>query len=230
MFLDVWDRFGGLEEDHPQCLKGEGVASLNEARDVSDVRYVDGITSSEMARNLEKILPGQQKLFALRDAAVQYLLFGSQSAQLRHLVFHRNRHLQQPCDTCLLHVLSRPVACCRHIAIDEGEVSHDIRGGELSPPFHVVNTDHMSANEGSRSKKEGKKERKKRKEMLNLSMCNARGVCNDVRWRPFPTNLHPPDHTLHNYLSCELKSLVTGQAAGNEGRPLPSDPPGLPRS
>ena len=30
--------------------------------------------------------------------------------------------------------------------------------------------------------------------MLNLSMCNARGVCNDVRWRPFPTNLHPPDH------------------------------------
>ena len=68
MFLGIRDRLGGLEKSIPafvphndlcvvivntsQCLKGEGVASLNEARDVSDVHYEDSITSSEMARNL----------------------------------------------------------------------------------------------------------------------------------------------------------------------------------
>ena len=38
--------------EHVALLKGEGVASLNEARDVSDVHNEDSITSSEMARNL----------------------------------------------------------------------------------------------------------------------------------------------------------------------------------
>ena len=37
-------------------------------------------------------------------------------------------------------------------------------------------------------------------------------------------------HTLYNYLSSELKSLDAGRAAGDERWPLPSDPPGLPRT
>ena len=46
------------------------------------------------------------------------------------------RHFLSGSDTHILHVLSRHVTCCRHIATDVGEVSHDIRGGELSHPFH----------------------------------------------------------------------------------------------
>ena len=37
-------------------------------------------------------------------------------------------------------------------------------------------------------------------------------------------------HTLYNYLSCEVEALDTGRTAGDERRPLPSNPPGLPRT
>ena len=59
----------------------------------------------------------------------------------------------------------------------------------------------------------------RQRKMLNLSMCTAHGVCNEVWCRPFPTNLPSPIHhcltPARRHAQCNIVTL---------GRRLPLQP------